>query len=185
MSNSDRAGIRAELWDALGESGLRELFADLSSRVYADRRLRPYFRHLPRDVVFEKQVVFFRELLVSGTHSVDLRAVHCWMQISSELFDYRQELMTACLERQGLTPDLVAEWLSFEAQFRAEVVDESGATSGVRRVPDDFRDFGIVVRDASVTCDTCSDEIPAGVALHFHEASGQSCCTACSGVDTE
>lgn len=174
-----------EMWAALREGELMsEVLNDFYTRVYADPRLSPFFHGITKQRVIEKQYLFMRQIF-SGekVYFGDRpRNAHHWMVISDELFDYRENLMAACLRDHGVPEHLVRRWREVDEVYRAEMVKTQpwNRTVGGIELPVDG--FGEAVLDVGSVCDGCQSEIQAGESVRYHLRLGSLYCSGC-GVD--
>ena len=165
---------RPTLWAALREGeGLGEILIDFYNRVFDDPRLAPFFRNVTKDWVIQKQWSFLAELFTGEKiyFGDRPRNAHHWMVISDELFDYRESLMRGCLERYGLAPELISEWMEVEEVFRKQIVKDIPQPRKIGGQEQPLTGWEFLFIEISTVCDGCSKAISAGrrVATHrFH-----------------
>lgn len=171
-----------EMWAALDEGRLlNEILNDFYSRVYIDPRLAPFFDGVTMQRAVEKQYLFLRQLFTGEkVYFGDRpRNAHHWMVISDELFDYREELMGACLERHQLSPHLIARWMTLEESFRADIVKAAPFNRIMNGIEIPAEGYGEAVLEIGSVCDGCGGEIEAGVMVRYHLRLGSTYCPHC------
>ncbi len=171
-----------EMWQALGEgSVLRAILEDFYSRVYEDPRLSPFFHGVTMKRAIEKQFLFLRqkftgEKVYFGDRP---RNAHHWMVISNELFDYRESIMLDCLRRHGLPEQLVERWRALENSFRSDIVKDKPWNRKIGDIEIPVSGFDEVNLDVGSLCDSCGNEIDAGVTVRYHLRLGNVYCPDC------
>lgn len=170
------------LWEALERGpGLRRILEDFYAQVYADPRLSPFFEHTTRQWAIDHQYAFLAqafsgEPLYFGDRP---RNAHHWMVISDALFDHREALMHATLQRHGLAPEHIARWRAFEEKFRAHIVKDAPFAKKRRGVALPLDGYDSVVMDTGGLCDGCSGVIERGATSYYHVRTGKAYCSTC------
>jgi NAD(P)H-flavin reductase/ferredoxin/truncated hemoglobin YjbI len=177
-----------ELWAALGDGELlMEILVDFYTQVYDDARLAPFFHGITRQRSIEKQYLFLRQVFTGNKVYIGDRPrnAHHWMVISEELFDYREEIMMACLRRHGLPEPLIQRWRAVEENYRADIVK----TQAFKRVIDGMElpmdGFGETIMEVGTLCDSCNREIHPGEHVRYHLRLGTTYCSRCSLVEAQ
>lgn len=171
-----------DMWLALEEGKLlSRILEDFYSQVFEDERLAPFFHGVTKQRAMEKQFLFLRqqftgEKVYFGDRP---RNAHHWMVISNELFDYREGLMLACLRRHGLSEERVARWRALEERFRADIVKDEPWKRRMGDIELPVEGYGETVLDVGSLCDSCGDEIDAGVTVRYHLRLGSLYCPGC------
>ncbi|MBD3657562.1 2Fe-2S iron-sulfur cluster-binding protein [Marinobacter sp.] len=171
-----------EMWQALGEgSVLSAVLTDFYTRVYNDQRLAPFFHGVTRQRAIEKQFLFMRqkftgEKVYFGDRP---RNAHHWMVISNELFDYRESIMVDCLRRHGLPEHLVERWRDLENSFRSDIVKDEPWKRRIGDIELPVAGFDEITLDVGALCDSCGQEIDAGVTARYHLRLGTLYCPDC------
>ncbi|NIR60299.1 MAG: 2Fe-2S iron-sulfur cluster binding domain-containing protein [Gammaproteobacteria bacterium] len=172
-----------ELWAALGEGALMsEILTDFYTRVFEDPLLAPYFQGVTKRRLIEKVYSFMRqsftgERIYFGDRP---RNAHHWMVISDELFDYREELMVACLRRHGVPEHLITRWRAVEERFRRDIVKTEPWSRVVNGVELPLEGFGEETLEVGTLCDGCKREIDAGEHVRYHLRLGTTYCNSCT-----
>ncbi len=172
-----------ELWAAL-ERGprLRRIIEDFYRRVYADARLSPFFARTTMSWVVDHQYAFLGEIF-SGEKMYfgdRPRNAHHRMVIDDDLFDYREELMAACLREHGLSAEHVAAWRRVEEAFRPQIVKKAPFPRRRHGVTIPLDGLGTLEIALACVCDACGGEIEAGARCSYEQDSGRLYCPACS-----
>ena len=160
---------------------LRLVLEDFYSRVYEDPRLAPFFHGVTMKRAIEKQFLFLRqkftgEKVYFGDRP---RNAHHWMVISNELFDYRESIMLDCLRRHGLPEHLVERWRALENSFRSDIVKDKPWNRKIGDIEIPVSGFDEVTLDVGSLCDSCGNEIDAGVTVRYHLRLGTVYCPDC------
>jgi NAD(P)H-flavin reductase/truncated hemoglobin YjbI len=171
-----------ELWDAV-ENGdlLPVILEEFYTLVYNDIRLAPFFHGVTKKRAVEKQYsflhqVFSGEKVYFGDRP---RNAHHWMVISNELFDYREEIMEGCLQRHGLSTEMIKRWRAIEESYREQIVKSRPwpkIVNGTRYPLDGFEEIEITVGSI---CDNCNDEVQPGDKVNYHVRLGTIFCKEC------
>lgn len=173
----------AGLWAALDEGRiLHEVLVEFYGLAFADERLGPYFRGVTKQRLVEKQYSFLRNLICGQRDYFGQRPrnAHHWMVISEELFDYRLDLMAACLVRHGVGEPWLSAWHAYENAFRSDIVKREPWPRMVGGQPVLKEGLEEAVLDAGTLCDVCGAEIASGVSVRFHTRLGTTYCPECS-----
>jgi len=171
-----------EMWQALdcGER-LTAILTDFYDRVFEDEKLKGFFKDTTKSRAIEKQYnflfqVFTGEKVYFGEKP---RNGHSWMVISSELFDYREAIMKACLEKHELPENLINRWLAMEYRYKSVIVKDKPWSKVVDGVEYPVDGFGEIVTEFSTVCDGCASEIPVGEKVSYHLRIGTVYCKEC------
>jgi NAD(P)H-flavin reductase/truncated hemoglobin YjbI len=176
-----------ELWAALGSGELLlQVLQDFYSRVYADERLAPFFHGVTKQRSVEKQYLFMRQLLTGDkVYFGDRpRNAHHWMVVSEELFDYREELLMACLRQHGLPERLVRRWRAIDERYRRDIVKSTPWKRVVNGVELPLEGFGETEMSVGGLCDGCGREIAPGERVRYHLRLGSAYCADCGAPET-
>jgi len=171
-----------EMWQALEEGAmLNRILHDFYSRVYEDPRLAPFFDGVTKQRAIEKQHSFMRQLFTGErVYFGDRpRNAHHWMVISNELFDYREAIMVDCLRRQGLPEHLVTRWREVENFFRSDIVKDKPWNKMLGDIELPVEGYEETVLEVGSLCDSCGDEIDAGITVRYHLRLGHVYCPSC------
>jgi len=171
-----------EMWQALQEGVLlNRILDDFYSRVYEDPRLAPFFDGVTKQRAVEKQHSFMRQLYTGErVYFGDRpRNAHHWMVISDELFDYREALMVECLRRHGLPEHLVARWRAVEEYFRSDIVKDKPWKKKLGDIELPVEGYDETVLEVGSLCDSCGEEIDAGITVRYHLRLGHIYCPLC------
>jgi len=172
------------LWAELGDGRLvRQVLEVFYARVYADDQLRHFFEGVTLERSIDKQYSFLKQCITGEKVYMGDRPrnAHHWMVISSELFDYRQQLMAQTLQAHGLTAGQIARWTRFEEVFRPDIVKSE---PWPRRIGDvDVMREGFDEEELLVAsvCDYCGNEVLSGTRVMFHRRLGKIGCPDCAG----
>lgn len=172
-----------ELWEAL-ERGprLRRIIEDFYRRVYADARLAPFFVHTTMSWVVDHQYAFLGEIF-SGEKMYfgdRPRNAHHAMVIDDELFDYREELMAACLRDHGLSKEQIATWRRVEESFRSHIVKAAPFPRKRHGIAVALDGLGTIELAVGGVCDGCASEIAVGTTCAYEQRTGRLHCPPCS-----
>lgn len=171
-----------EMWHALEEGALlSRILEDFYSHVFEDERLAPFFHGVTKQRAIEKQFLFLRQIF-SGERVYfgdRPRNAHHWMVIDDELFDYREALMVETLRRHGLAEHLIERWRAMEEGFRPDIVKDKPWKRVMNGVELPVEGYEEAVLDVGSLCDSCGDEIDAGVTVRYHLRLGSIYCPAC------
>lgn len=171
-----------EMWEALGEGTLlSDILEDFYDRAFADDRLEPFFHGVTRQRAREKQYLFLKQLFTGEkVYFGDRpRNAHHWMVISNELFDYRESIMVDCLRRHGLPEHLVTRWRQLENSFRGDIVKDNPWNRKIGDIEIPVSGFDEVTLDVGSLCDSCGNEIDAGITVRYHLRLGTLYCPDC------
>lgn len=176
-----------EMWAALKEGELlTAILTDFYTRVFDDPVLSPYFRGVTRQRVIEKVYLFMRQIFTGEkVYFGDRpRNGHHWMVISDGIFDYREELMTRCMRRQGLPEHLIERWRGVEETFRRDIVKPAPRGRMIDGVELPVGGFDEAVLDEGALCDGCGAEVEAGRRVRYHLRLGTVYCQECGGTES-
>jgi truncated hemoglobin YjbI len=171
-----------EMWKALGEGKLlSKILTDFYDLVFEDENLNGFFKDTTKNRAIEKQYnflckVFTGEKVYFGEKP---RNAHHWMIISNELFNYREAIMKACLEKHGLPAHLISRWIAMENAYKKVIVKNKPWPKVVDGVEYPMDGFGEVVIEAGTICDGCTGEIAAGEKVSYHLRLGTVYCGDC------
>lgn len=171
-----------EMWEALEEGAmLSRILHDFYTRVYEDPRLAPFFDGVTKQRAVEKQYSFLKQLFTGErVYFGDRpRNAHHWMVISNELFDYREALMVECLRRHGVPEHLVTRWRAVEEFFRSDMVKDKPWKRRLGDIELPVEGYEETVLEVGSLCDSCSEEIEAGVTVRYHLRLGHVYCPTC------
>ncbi len=167
------------LWEALGqEKGLRAVLTDFYTRVYGDERLAPFFIDVGMDWAIDKQFNFLRSIFTGARNYMGNmpRHAHHWMVISGDLFDYREDLLQACLLEHGLSEELAGRIRGLNETFRRAIVKEEP----IPLHPGDPVDgWDRMVMPVGTVCDGCQGPIDEGDIAVYHVRTGKTYCRVC------
>lgn len=183
--NRRRPDPDPEMWEALHEGKLlRTILTDFYAEVFSDPALAPYFRSSRQDHLIGQVYSFMRDIFTGQRlyFGMQPRPAHHWMVISAEVFDHRERLMTACLERHGLAPHLVQRWRRLEEQYRHDVVKAKPWKLEIDGVQMPLDGYGDEVMTIGTVCDGCGGAIEAGERARYHLRLGLTYCTRCTDV---
>lgn len=172
-----------ELWQALREGdGLREILEDFYGRVYADPRLVHFFEGTTIERAIEKQWSFLCQVFTGKkVYFGDRpRNAHHWMVISHELFDYREELMEACLRRYGLAEPLIRRWRGMEEIYRKQIVKDEPRPKRLRGHVLPVEGYEELTLDVGALCDGCTAVLEPGTNTRYHVRTGKTFCEPCA-----
>ena len=170
------------MWKALKEGeGLNEILDNFYSRVYKDERLSFFFVDVTKKRAVEKQHSFLRSVFTGekcyfGDHP---KKAHNWMVISDELFDYREQLMEACLIEYGLTDELIQRWRSVEEIFRKVIVKSQPQDISIGDIKKPSEGYIAESISMDSLCDMCQCEIMANTKVIMHIRTGKIYCDKC------
>jgi len=173
---------RPAMWQGIGgDRGLRAILTDFYTRVYADPRLGPFFVNATKDRAIDKQHAFIRQILTGERlyFGERPRNAHHWMVISDELFDYREDLLEACLRDHGVSDEHVREWRAIDEIFRKQIVKMAPVPKKVRGVALPLEGYESLVLSIGSLCDDCGAEMPSGSTATFHVRTGKTFCATC------
>lgn len=174
-----------EMWEALHEGTLlRTILADFYAEVFEDPVLAPYFRSSRQEHLIGQVYSFMRDIFTGQRlyFGMQPRPAHHWMVISAEVFDHREKLMTACLERHGLAPHLIQRWRKLEEQYRHDVVKAKPWKLEIDGVQMPLDGYGEEVMTIGTLCDGCGEGIEAGERARYHLRLGLTYCAKCTGI---
>lgn len=177
-----------ELWAALREGELlTTVLTDFYTLVYQDERLASFFEGVTKQRLIEKQFLFIRQILTAEKiyFGDQPRNTHHWMVISEELFDYRSNIMRACLSRAGLTEPMVQRFMEIEEYYRHDIVKTTPFPKRIGDLEMPLEGFDELVMDVGTLCDSCNREVAAGEKVIYHVRLGKIYCSACSAPHTQ
>jgi truncated hemoglobin YjbI len=174
------------MWAAFGGgSGLTRVLTDFYDRVFVDERLAPFFRFTTKRRAIEKQYSFLQEIFTGEECYFGDRPynAHHWMVISAELFDHREELMAACLRREGLPEHLVERFRRVDEIFRRQIVKSEAKPRKLRGESLPLEGFESLTLSCGALCDGCGQPVDAGTEVRYHVRTGRTFCPACSAAE--
>lgn len=172
-----------DLWTALRDGEmLMAVLQDFYERVFRDPKLSPFFDGVTRQRSIEKQYMFMRQVLTGEKiyFGDRPRNAHHWMVISDELFDYRADIMLACLREHGLPETMVHRFHDVEEFYRRDIVKSEPIAKQVGDVKLPLNGFEELVMDVGTLCDACEREVSAGEKVIYHVRIGKVYCSGCS-----
>lgn len=177
-----------ELWQALGKGRLlSEVLIDFYDRVYDDPKLAPFFADVTKQRLIEKQYNFMCQVLTGKDvyFGERPRNAHHWTVISDELLDHREELMESSLRRFGVPEHFIQRLRAIEETYREDIVKDKPWKKVLfgKEVP--VEGFDVMMLDDATLCDSCQQEIPAGVEIQYHLRMGKVYCADCRQNSSE
>jgi len=172
-----------ELWIALHNGDLLTVvLTDFYTRVYRDSRLASFFEGVTKQRLIEKQYLFTRQILTGEKiyFGDRPRNTHHWMVISNELFDYRANIMLACLRGAGLAEPMVQRFMAIEEFYRGDIVKSAPFPRLIGGIERPLEGFNEMTMDVGSLCDTCEREVSAGEKIVYHVRLGKIYCSECS-----
>lgn len=174
------------LWVELDQGRrVRQVLEAFYAQVYADPRLNTFFEGVTLARSIDKQFSFLKQCMTGEKVYMGDRPrnAHHWMVISSELFDYRQQLMEQTLQDHGLTAGQIARWTRYEEVFRPDIVKSEAWPRRIGGVDVMREGFDEEVLLVDSVCDYCGEEVLSGTMVLFHQRMGKIGCPDCaSGV---
>lgn len=174
-----------ELWAALEQGSLlTAVLTDFYGRVYQDARLASFFDGVTKERLIEKQFSFTRQILTGEKiyFGDRPRNTHHWMVISDELFDYRANIMLACLRETGLSESMAHRFMEMEEYYRSDIVKSAPFPRMQGDIARPLEGFGEVVMDVGTLCDACEREVAAGETVNYHVRLGKVYCADCGSL---
>jgi len=186
-----RAGDLAadpQLWEALGRGHLlRQILESFYAIVYEDERLAPFFHNVTREHAVSKQYSFLMDIITGErVYFGDRpRNAHHWMVISSELFDYREALLEACMRKHGLAEPFIARWLQIDEVFRKQIVKDAPFPRKLdgRELP--LEGYEVLELVIGCVCDGCEGEMHPGTRATAHVRTGKTFCAGCRPLEAD
>jgi len=132
------------LFDRLGgRTTLDRVHKIFYDKIYQDSWMSQYFAHVDQKIIESKQSDFFSQLtggpkLYSGRMPLD---AHMHINITSELFDYRHNLLRESLLEAQIPEKERTEWLNIDLAFRRVLVKISPDQLKKRYNTDTILDF--------------------------------------------
>jgi NAD-dependent SIR2 family protein deacetylase len=108
---------------------------------------------------------------------------HHWMVISDDIFEHRQQLMTKALQQHGLAAHLVSRWLTYEENYRSEIVKEKPISKVLFGEEVAYEGFESLLMEFSTLCDSCESEIEVGDTVRYHTRLGTVYCVKCTNLE--
>jgi len=177
-----------EIWDALEDGKkLNKILHDFYTIVYSDPRLSPFFVNITKQRSIEKVYLFLRQIFTGEkVYFGDRpRNAHHWMVISDELFDYREDIMVACLRENNMPEHLIKRWRAIEESFRPDIVKSEPWNKFFGDIEIPVEGFEELVLDSGTMCDSCQQPVEAGAHVRYHVRLGTVYCPSCmSGSKT-
>jgi len=124
------ATISKTLFNRLGGIGtLRKVHKVFYDKAYAHEWLGLYFTDKPQHVLEDQQTDFMAQLmggprLYAGKTP---KMAHQHINISEDLFDLRQELLSESIKQAGISDSLREEWLNADDALKAALLKQSAA----------------------------------------------------------
>lgn len=174
-----------QLWQQLGgDTQVRAVLESFYRSVYADPELKPFFERVTMDRVIGKQFAFMKQNITGeNVYLGEMpRNNHHWMVITDSLFDHRQSLMVQSLKAHGIDDELIALWLSYEEQFRPDIVKYKPWLKKVGDIHIDTERHEEVRLDEASVCDYCGAEIAKGTLVRYHFRLGLVGCERCAAT---
>lgn len=172
-----------ELWAALHDGGmLMAVLRDFYDRIFQDPRLSSFFEGVTKQRSIEKQYSFIRQILTGEKlyFGDRPRNAHHWMVISDELFDYRANIMIACLREHGLAEPMAQRFHEMEEFYRRDIVKSAPIARTMGEVQLPLDGFEELIMDVGTLCDTCEREVWPGEKVIYHVRVGNIHCSDCS-----
>lgn len=176
----------AEMWAALNEGRLMmKILTTFYTQVFADDILRPYFANVTQQRVIEKVYSFHYQMFTGEKvfFGERPRNAHHWMVISDDIFEHRQQLMQQALEQHGLAQHLIQRWLSYEENYRDEIVKNKPISKILFGEEVNYEGFESLVMEFSTLCDSCESEINVGDTVRYHKRLGTVYCAKCINLE--
>jgi truncated hemoglobin YjbI len=174
-----------EMWAAFRNGpGLREVLLDFYTVVLADERMAPFFEGVTREHIVQKQFNFLRSVFTGEKCYFGNRPrnAHHWMVIDDELFDYRESLMEAALQRYGLDTELIARIRTLDESFRKQIVKAEPRPLKLRGVEQPLEGFEAIELSVGTICDECDCAIEPGEHAVYHVRTGRTWCLTCKSL---
>jgi len=171
-----------EMWEALTKDDLlNAILKDFYTDVLEDARLGGFFTGVTKDRIMQKQYNFLYQAFTGERvyFGARPRNAHHWMQISDELFDYREDLLFYHARKHGLAEHLVERWRELDEVFRDRMVKSKPWPKIMDGVVYPLEGFEEIVLDASGLCDSCQEEIEAGTRVKYHIRHAEMYCPDC------
>ena len=171
-----------EMWQALEQGKLlSRILDDFYSQVYADEKLKGFFKDTSKRRSIEKQYNFLHRVFTGEKvyFGEKPRNAHNWMIISKELFDYREQLMQSCLRKHGLSETMIERWMRMEYRYLNVIVKNKVWKKVVDGVEYPVDGFGEIVTEVGTLCDACHREVSAGETITYHLRTGEVYCNDC------
>lgn len=173
-----------EVWQALGDGAkVRVVLEDFYDQVYEDERLAPFFQHVTKERLVEKQYSFMHQLFTGKKVYFGNRPrnIHHWMVISDDLMDHRRRILDAAMLRHGVTDEQRHVWHAYEENYRPDIVkDEAWPLKVGENEYVDLESFDKEVLLEATLCDYCGNEVLAGEEVIYHRRTGKISCPRCS-----
>jgi len=175
-----------DLWAALDHGkGLSAILQDFYGQAFEDERLAPFFHHVTKRRAIEKQYAFLRLIITGGGQFLGMSPfnAHHWMVISDELFDYREALLDACMERWGLPKPMMRRWAALHERYRRAIVKNAPRGLLVDGVEVSKTGWTEETIEIATVCDGCCTEMLPGTTGRLDKRTGQLFCAACASRD--
>lgn len=120
--------IDKTLFDRLGGiKTLEKVHKIFYDKAYAHDWLKRYFTDKPQQVLEEQQTDFMTQLMGGPKRygGKTPKMAHQHMNISDELFELRQQLLSEAIAEVGINDDLRQEWLNADATLKSAIVKKS------------------------------------------------------------
>lgn len=174
------------VWDAL-ERGpkLSAILTTFYDRVYQDARLAPFFHKVTKRRAIEQQFAFLADLFRGERKYFGLKPfnAHHWMVISDALFDYREEMLEACMREHGLPEPVIRAWGAMQERFRRDIVKASARGLVLDGVEQPLQPAESVTVEFAGLCDGCQAEMNVGDAATYVHRTGQLYCASCGNPE--
>ena len=120
--------INKTLFDRLGGiKTLEQVHKKFYDKAFAHDWLRLYFTDKPQIVLEEQQTDFMMQLMggpkLYGGKTPKMAHQH--MNISDELFELRQKMLSETIKEAGISDELRQEWLIADASLKNAIVKKS------------------------------------------------------------
>lgn len=174
-----------EMWDALGEGELlTKILTEFYTIVFDDPRLSPFFSHVTKQRLIEKQYNFLYQTFTGKKvyFGASLRNAHHWMVISNELFDYRASILRSLMIKYGLEDHLVEKWCAIEEASRHRIVKQKPWDKVLDGKTVKLDKFEEATMEVPSLCDSCQSEIKPGEKIRYHLRLGKVYCHKCAGI---
>ncbi len=181
-----RKGVLAPnpaMWKAL-EQGvlLNKILSDFYALVFDDPKLSPFFKNSTLQRSTEKVYLFLKAIFTGEKcyFGERPRNAHNWMIISNELFDYRSHLLRGVLEKNGLTEELIVQWLAVDEVYRKQIIKTQAIVKKIDGIELAMTGYQTDILESGTICDKCECGIDAGSEVSYHLRTGKTYCKTCT-----
>ncbi len=141
---SDKSARGQALYARLGgRTTLEKVHKIFYDKIYQDPWMSQFFANVSQKIIESQQSDFFSQLtggpkIFSGRMPLD---AHMHINITTELFDYRHQLLVESLVEAGVPSPEKEEWLNIDQAFRRVLVKSSPDLLKKRYNTDTILDF--------------------------------------------